>query len=313
MNNTVRNNQVWRDNKAAGTRYIQILNERDENGRVVTATVYRGEVGELPVEIKDASRTSARLDRFNGKHDGYTLVAESLAEFRDKKLYLVDFVKSESLTSEADKATLGKLVVGGIKSALAVNLTPTLDRQAAPGEIWRELEPRYIRYVEVLDEDDAGERNKIITRYFTEADGEKPELATSSKATYAKKDRFNGKRKGYEFIAASLSELLSLGVLNEVFSAVGSAAAEETPVEEKAEESVGSSLVSVRQLWQDRQASLIRLVEVVAVNGGVVEVANRYVQDELDQNPRRVQLDVVEEVSLKTFEDEGRFRFVTAL
>jgi hypothetical protein len=192
-----------------------------------------------------------------------------------------------------------------------VNLTPTVDRQAAPGEIWRELEPRYIRYVEVLDEDDAGERNKIVTRYFTEADGEKPELATSSKATYAKKDRFNGKRKGYEFVAASLSELLSLGVLNEVFSAVGSAAAEETPAEDKVEESV--SFVSVRQLWQDRQASLIRLVEVVAVNGGVVEVANRYVQDELDQNPRRVHLDVVEEVSLKTFENEGRFRFVTAL
>lgn len=311
--NTVRNNQVWRDNKAAGTRYIQILNERDENGRVVTATVYRGEAGELPVEIKDASRTSARLDRFNGKHDGYTLVAQTLAEFKDKKLYLVDFVKPESLTSGADQAELGKLVIGGIKSALADHMAPTVDRQAAPGEIWRELEPRYIRYVEVLGEDDSGERNKIVTRYFTEADGEQPELTAAAKATYAKKDRFNGKRKGYEFVAASLSELLSLGVLNEVFSAVGSAAAEETLVEDKAEESVSSNSVSVRQLWQDRQAPLIRLVEVVAVNGGVVEVANRYVQDELDQNPRRVQLDVIEEVSLNTFEDEGRFRFVTAL
>jgi hypothetical protein len=311
--NTVRNNQVWRDNKAAGTRYIQILNELDENGRVVTATVYRGEAGELPVEIKDASRTSARLDRFNGKHDGYTLVAQSLTEFRDKKLYLVDFLKPESEESEISQVDLGKLVVCRVNLLLHEDIisVPTVDRQAAPGEIWRELEPRYIRYVEVLGEDDAGERNKIVTRYFTEADGEKPELTTVAKATYAKKDRFNGKRKGYEFVAASLSELLSLAVLNEVFSAVGSAAAEETPVEDKAEESV--SLVSVRQLWQDRQAPLIRLVEVVAVNGGVVEVANRYVQDELDQNPRRVHLDVVEEVSLRTFENEERLRFVTAL
>ncbi|MEG0868910.1 MAG: hypothetical protein RSD49_18015 [Hafnia sp.] len=337
-------NQIWRDNKAVGSRYVQIVGPEDKDGRVSISTFYRGDVGELPVEVKNAGRFTSRADRFNDKRDGYTFVADSQESFLEQKLHLADFVKGPALAQPALAS-----VSQGISDVLMY--LPSM----APGEIWREAEPRYARFVEILGMDAAGERNQIVTRYFTETDGDVPVATPAAKPTYAKRERFNGKRRGYVFVARSLDALEGGAELSVPFAVSDSSAQQAAQVEPSTEalpndslsepgaeiavadvpsgastivESVATasaadgqakvsdvveSLVSIRQLWQDGQAPLVRLVEVVAINGDLVEVASRYVQDTVYDRPRRVQLHVSEEVPLEAFQDSGRFRYVTSV
>lgn len=59
------------------------------------------------------------------------------------------------------------------------------------GQIWREVDPRFNRYIQVLEATDGVVRPiKIATI----------DLATNAlgRKTYASRERFNGKRGGYE-------------------------------------------------------------------------------------------------------------------
>lgn len=280
----VKKNQIWRDNKASGNRFIRVL-ETPSFERVRVCTFYSGEKGVLPTEVKNALEVTCRENRFNNKSSGYTLVANSMKEFLDNKIHLKCCTAEDPVDEE-------------------IEYVPSM----AVGEIWRELEPRYSRYVEILGQDESGERNKIVTCYFTEVSGSKVEVAVGAKPTYAKRERFNGKRKGYEFVAKDLDAFISDGSeLQKIYVGQDHPAEEEVLVEEFL------LPVSVRQLWQDSNSTLLRLVEVTNVNGNKVCVENRYIQESEGLKPRRVTMEVAEVVSLSSFADGGRFVFVTAL
>ena len=297
---TLRKNQIWKDNKASGTRFVQIEDPAVGADRCEIVTVYRGEAGELPVEVKNGMSVTARRDRFNDKREGYTFIANDMTEFLSKQLHLASFVGREQKAVDAAPVNLALPATSQVTSGAS---QPCGD----VGEIWRELEPRYSRFVEILGQDDTGERNKIITRYFTEQDGALPEAAPAAKATYAKRERFNGKRRGYEFVAKSLAELIKGEELSKPFQALAAAASEETPVEDDV------SNVGTRQLWQDHGSTLLRLVEVISLDGQLVTVASRYVQEAAEFKPRRVSLDVTEEIDIKQFADGQRFTFVASV
>lgn len=297
---TLRKDQIWKDNKASGTLFVRIEDPVVGTYRCKVVAVYRGEAGELPVEVRNGMSVNVPRDRFNDKREGYTFIANDMTAFLSKQLHLASFVGRE------------EKVVDVAPVDLAMPDTSQVTTGASQpcgniGEIWRELEPRYSRFVEILGQDDTGERNKIITRYFTEQDGALPEAAPAAKATYAKRERFNGKRRGYEFVAKSLVDLIKGEELSKPFQALAAAASEETPVEDDV------SNIGTRQLWQDHSSALLRLVEVIGFDGQLVTVASRYVQESAEFKPRRVSLDVTEEIDIKQFADGQRFTFVASV
>lgn len=67
------------------------------------------------------------------------------------------------------------------------------------GQIWREVDPRFNRHVEVLEIHDGEIKSVLICAVD-------PITRERARRTWASKGRFNGKRGGYELCAPSESD-----------------------------------------------------------------------------------------------------------
>jgi hypothetical protein len=66
------------------------------------------------------------------------------------------------------------------------------------GQIWREVDPRFVRYIKILSVTE-GRRGVGIRTVDKDVEGNWS-FVSGSRSTYADHERFNGKRGGYELI-----------------------------------------------------------------------------------------------------------------
>lgn len=259
------------------TRYIEVLDQPDENGRVKIVTRFNApHEGSAPQPVTGMLATTARADRFDGRSNGYSFCAPSIYQFERKRMALLGF---------ADKAKSS--------NRSAARATGDLSR----GEFWQELTDRHLRIVEIIGENDKGQK-EIITRFYTRVRGEKMKEATMAMPTFAKAERFNGKSSGYAFVGKSLHDVKKSGKLEQRYIPRHDAV-----IVEKIVAKFGQP-VTKGQLWHDLSSPQLRVVEIHEIVGSMVQLKTTYEQEQGQGKPQRVLWDHTQDVHMEDFSPE---------
>lgn len=256
--------QIWKNN-APQARFFMVSKEADAFGCVEIISVCRSNDRlSLPKNLDNGRLDYASVSRFDGKAGNYSFVAANLKTFNDKKLGLIHFARTLSKYAPVTMAATAPVIDLG-----TLTITPVPDAGPLTGEIWRELKGSHMRYVQVIG-DKAEGKVRIVTRYFTDVAGARPQATPQAKPTFAQEGRFNGVKGGYEFVSNNLTELMEQGLLQRRF----------VPTGETLENVMQTAFPAINegQLWHDlSQTTCFHLVEVVGVNGDEIEIATNYV------------------------------------
>lgn len=277
---------IFRCNRSK-TRFVEVLEGPNKEGRVTIITRYTSlQEGSAPVGVIGMQPTTALAERFDSRSNGYTFCAESIYMFSRKKMHLLGFAQKARTTNRNVAKATGDL---------------------STGEFWQELTDRHLRIVEIIGENESGQK-EIITRFFTKNRGETMVEMGVAIPTFAKADRFNGRSSGYAFVGKTRRDVLNSGKMQERY-----VPRMDAMVLDKIVAKFGQP-VSKGQLWHDLSSARIRLVEVSEVQGRLVELKTTYEQDEVSGHPQRVVWDQGHKVPMEEFLSENpRFNLVKAV
>lgn len=259
--------QVWKSQNPL--RFVVVTQGADAHGCVEIVTVCRSrEKLWMPEKVSNGRLDYASDYRFNGTASGYTFVANSIKEFNDRSLNIMHYARQLARKSKA--AALPLLApVAPVLNVGAISIMALPEPGPKVGEIWRELKGTIMRFVQVVAAQKDG-KVQIVTRYATELAGYRADEVAEAKPTFAKVDRFNGKKGGYEFVSANLSDLIESGLLSQRF----------VPAGETLESVLKTAfpLIAENQLWHEvGDETCFHLIKIVGFNVDEVEVTTSYV------------------------------------
>ncbi|MFK4132318.1 hypothetical protein ACI2KR_08495 [Pseudomonas luteola] len=313
--------QIWLVNDKRSLRYVEVCDRAESGNRLQVATCYLAkEIGYCPSEVKGKPRY-VQAERFNGKSKGYSFVASSRDEFVAKGLHKKLFSGSPLIFSKSplnqenrmadhthDRESINKKLRPKSKIKLCDMILVSSPDAVEPGQIWRVNDKRCLRYIETLALDD--QSVSIRTAYVAKAIGDVPSDVHNGTASKVKRNRFNGRSKGYTLVARTLAKFSSSFYATAPFTGQEWDSSDSLEIwgpdvgreiignEESSVKSSGSTgqcgasgAVVQGQVWRANDSRSLRfvLVDKIIPDAGIVKIKTIYVARKFGDQVRPVQ------------------------
>jgi hypothetical protein len=206
----IKNNQIWQVCDGRMKRFVKVLDDGSESAKVKIVTVFsnyvKEQVQDKIIEISNAVPSYAQQIRF-GHPKGYRFIAKNMKEFLEgDNDYTQDLTKGLPV-----KAVAREPVVISVHSLASIvrGSGPAL----AEGQVWMANDSRTLRFVKVVDPDVRGSV-AIRTVYISGEKGVPLSYVGDDSGVavrYSQSSVFNGKSKGYTFVAHDLRDFKDKG------------------------------------------------------------------------------------------------------
>jgi hypothetical protein len=264
----IEKNQIWQVCDSRIKRFVKILDDGKECAKVKIVTVFtnnlRNGIQPKIEQISDGVPSYAQHVRF-GDPKGYRLIANSVEEF----------LKGDNEYTRQEKSAREAMA----PSKLMPVASAPMSSAVAPGQIWMSNDSRSLRFVEVKGLS-LGDRAATIRTLYQSIRKGHPVACVDHLNTLSSIDRFNGKSKGYTFVAADVDDFKAQGFEGIKYKGLkwsevladyskerksAEAAAEVVDVKAPLPKAVAQEIpVVVDQVWRSNDSRSLRYVLIVS-------------------------------------------------